>query len=97
MSSAHERPAAYQLLVVADAAPEVLARVAEAVLTTNRLPSVATLVQDAQGRAEIVIELRDVTADAVARVARAVSRSTSVRDISTFEFPDPGTPSAPAP
>lgn len=80
----------YQLMVVADADPDILAKVASAVLITNRLPSVATMMQRREGIAEIAIEMTHSNAELAARVARLLSRATCIRDISLFECNENG-------
>ena len=83
-ASRQDRPTAYQLLVVADADPDLLARVANVVLLTNRLPRAATMLQHGEGIAEVAIELGDADVELAARIARNLGRVTSVRDISLF-------------
>ena len=83
-ASRHDRPTTYQLLVVADADPDLLAKVANAVLVTNRLPRAATMLQHGEGVVEVAIELEYADAETAARIVRNLWRVTSIRDVSLF-------------
>ena len=80
----HHRPTTYQLLLVADADPGLLAKVANALLVSNRLPRVVTMLQHGEGDVEVAIELDYADAETAARIVRTLWRVISIRDVSLF-------------